>query len=209
MTTLLLARHGETAWNREGRVQGWAPTELTDTGRDQAEALGAWLSEAYDVDRVVASDLRRTRETTARLREAGADLPDPTLDRAWRERAFGVYQGFLAEELFEREPGHEPGDSVSALAAAPEGAEAIDQFCARVESAWSGLRERVDDGETALLVTHGGVVKVVLSLVAERSRAAALTAHSPPNCSVAEVRLDGDGAELVAEGVTVWDQDGF
>jgi len=204
MTTLLLARHGETGWNREGRVQGWAPTRLTDRGTEQARALGAWLADEYGVDRVVASDLQRTRETTAHLREAADGLPDPTVDRAWRERGFGVYQGFLATELFEREPDHDPGDSVSALDAAPEGAEAIEGFCARVESAWRGLCERVDDGETALLVTHGGVVKVVLSLVTERSRAAALTSHSPPNCSVTEVRLDGDGAELVAEGVTDW-----
>ncbi|WP_262179503.1 histidine phosphatase family protein [Haloarcula laminariae] len=196
MTTLLLVRHGETPWNREGRVQGWAATGLTDRGHEQAQALGAWLADEYDVDRVVASDLRRTRETTDHLRAAGDGLPDPTVDRAWRERGFGVYQGFLAEELFEREPDHASGDSVSALAAAPEGAEGIDEFCARVESAWAGLRERVDDGETALLVTHGGVVKVVLSLVTGRSRAAALTAHSPPNCSVTEIRLDDGDASV-------------
>ena len=38
MTTLLLARHGETPWNREGRVQGWAATGLTDRGREHPPA---------------------------------------------------------------------------------------------------------------------------------------------------------------------------
>ncbi|MDS0260443.1 histidine phosphatase family protein [Haloarcula sp. S1CR25-12] len=204
MTTLLLARHGETHWNREGRVQGWAPTELTDRGHEQARALGAWLTDEYDVDRVLASDLRRTRETTARIREAGDGLPEPAFDRAWRERGFGVYQGFLATELFERHPDHDPSASVSALDAAPEDAEGPDAFCARVEAAWADLRAAADPDETVLLVTHGGVVKWALSAVTERSRAAAMTAHSPPNCSVTEIRLDGDGGELVAEGVTAW-----
>jgi len=204
MATVLLARHGETRWNREGRVQGWAPTALTDRGETQATALGAWLADAYGVDRVVASDLRRVRETTARLREAGDGIPTPTVDRAWRERAFGVYQGFLAQALFEREPDHAPGDSVSALDVVPEGAEGIDEFCARVESAWAGLCERVDAGETVLLVTHGGVIKTLLSVVTDRSRTAALSADSPPNCSVTEIRLDGDSATLVADGLTEW-----
>jgi len=203
MTRVLLARHGETPWNRERRVQGWAPTGLTDAGREQARALGTWLTDRYDVARVVASDLRRTRETTARLR-AASDVPEPTLDRAWRERGFGVYQGFLAAELFEREPDHDPNASVSALEAAPEGAETIGQFCARVESAWAGLRERVAPDDIVLLVTHGGVIKVLLSAVTDRARTAALRSHSPPNCSVTEIRLDGGNAELVAEGVTEW-----
>jgi hypothetical protein len=51
--TAVLVRHGETAWNREGRVQGWAPTSLTDRGREQARTLGAHLASAYDVDRAV------------------------------------------------------------------------------------------------------------------------------------------------------------
>jgi len=203
MTTVLLARHGETDWNRAGRVQGWAPTMLTDRGRDQARALGKWLTDEYDVGRVVASDLRRTRETTAALREAGDGLPEPTFDRAWRERGFGVYQGFLVEELFERHPDHDPGASVSALDVTPEDAESIDGFCARVESAWADLRARAE-GETVLLVTHGGVIKTLLAAVTERSRAATLTAHSPPNCSVTELRLDGADTDLIAEGVTAW-----
>lgn len=45
MARVLLVRHGETDWNREGRVQGWAPTSLSDRGREQARALATALSE--------------------------------------------------------------------------------------------------------------------------------------------------------------------
>jgi probable phosphoglycerate mutase len=204
MTTVLLARHGQTDWNREGRVQGWAPTRLTDRGAEQARELGAWLTNQYDVDRVVASDLQRTRETAAGIREAGGGLPEPSFDRAWRERGFGVYQGFLVEALFERHPDHDPNASVSALDVAPEDAESIDEFCARVETAWKRLRDRTGSDETVLLVTHGGVIKTLLAAVTDRSRATAMTSHSPPNCSVTQIRLDGDEATLVAEGGTEW-----
>ncbi|PSP97202.1 hypothetical protein BRC89_12390 [Halobacteriales archaeon QS_4_70_19] len=71
MTTVLLLRHGETTWNRQGRIQGWAPTPLTERGHEQARRAGTAIADTYDVDRVVASDLRRTRETTAEALSAG------------------------------------------------------------------------------------------------------------------------------------------
>ncbi|WP_254272860.1 histidine phosphatase family protein [Haloarcula marina] len=203
MTTVLLARHGETPWNREGRIQGWAATGLTDRGREQARALGEWLSAAYDVDRVVASDLYRTRETAAYLRERARDLPEPTFDRGWRERGFGVYQGFLDEELFARHPDHDPATSVSSLDIDPEGGESVTAFCERVESAWADLRATVGAEETVLVVTHGGPLKALRSVLTDRDRAAALASGSPPNCAVTAVRL-GETTELLEDGHTAW-----
>jgi len=206
VTTVLLARHGETDWNREGRVQGWAPTGLTDHGRQQARKLGTWLDDHREIDRVVASDLRRTRETTAAVRASATGLPEPTFDRAWRERGFGVEQGFLATELLERYPDHDPDESVSALAIDPEGGERLDGFCERVESTLEELGERCQPGETALVVTHGGVIKTLVAAATERSREAALADSSPPNGSVTEVRLS-EGLELRIDGLTPWQTD--
>lgn len=204
MTRVLLARHGETTWNRTGRVQGWAPTTLTDRGREQARKLGSWLAKRYDIDRTLASDLRRTRETSDGIRSSGATLPEPTFERAWRERGFGVYQGFLAEELLERYPDYDTENSVSALDVTPEGGESIETFCARVESAWTDLSERTGPEETILLVTHGGVIKTLLATVTERSRMELLATHSPPNCSVTTVELSESAGELIAEPTTEW-----
>mgnify|MGYP006294809881 CR=1 FL=1 len=105
-------------------MQGWAPSTLTDRGREQARALGAHLAARYDFDRLVASDLRRTRETTAMVREHGI-APEPTFDRAWRERDFGVYQGLTKTEVFEQYPEFAVTSGVSAVREVPENGESL------------------------------------------------------------------------------------
>ena len=77
--TLFLVRHGETTWNRDGTIQGWADSSLTARGRRQARAVGERLA-ADGVDRLVVSDLQRTRETAAALGEAGVDVAPTLLD---------------------------------------------------------------------------------------------------------------------------------
>ena len=60
MTTILLARHGESDWNRDRRWQGHADRPLTDLGREQARALADRL--ATELDAVFSSDLERARD---------------------------------------------------------------------------------------------------------------------------------------------------
>jgi probable phosphoglycerate mutase len=199
--TVVLARHGETTWNRERRIQGWAPTPLTDTGREQASELGAHLADAYDVDRLVASDLRRTRET-ARLVAQCVGRP-VEYDRGWRERDFGVYQGLTYEALFEGYPEfavHEIG--AAAARTVPEGGESLLAARERVLDAWERLVAAVRDGETVAVVTHGGPLYVLLGHLTGRDLVAALTEHDQGNCAVSEVRLTDDGPVVVCEGDT-------
>ena len=203
MGTLLVARHGETTWNRDGRIQGWAPSRLTDQGQRQASALGTWLDDSYSVDRVLASDLRRTRETAAAADDGYGGLPDPVFDADWRERGFGTMQGLYAEELLEEFPDHDRTASVISLDAAPEGGEGIPTFRGRVESAWERAVSTTGPGETTLVVTHGGVIKVLLATLTDRDPDAALAERSQDNCAVNEIRLDG-GPELVGEELTGW-----
>lgn len=203
MTTLLLARHGETPWNREGRVQGWAATGLTPRGHEQARSLGAWLGGAHSVDRVLASDLERTRATATTVREAAGGLPAPTFDPSLRERGFGVYQGFPAEEMTDRFPGHDRSKSFLTLDVDPLNGESVGAFLDRVERGWRAVTGAVADGETAVVVTHGGVLKLVRAMVTDRDPLPSLARDSPPNCSVTEVGLDGT-PELVRFGATPW-----
>jgi probable phosphoglycerate mutase len=184
MGSVILVRHGETAWNHADRIQGWAPEGLNDRGRRQAREVGRHLAEAYDVDLLIASDLERTRETAEEMRAAGVE-PEPTYDDAWRERDFGVYQGFERDDVLELRPRAAELESLTALGTIESGEDRA-TFRERVETALEELLTTTDD-ETVVVVTHGGPIRVVLGAVTDDSLERALRVHSPPNCSVTEI----------------------
>ena len=72
-TALILIRHGETVWNREGRIQGHLDSPLTPEGITQAEACALRLKTEI-IDHIIASDLERVRRT-ADILNASMKLP--------------------------------------------------------------------------------------------------------------------------------------
>jgi probable phosphoglycerate mutase len=110
VTTILLARHGETDWNRERRLQGSSDTELNELGRSQARELAATLADV-DLTAVYSSDLRRARET-AEIVAASKGLT-VHVDRDLRERSFGRWEGLTRAEIAERFPDLEQHDGES------------------------------------------------------------------------------------------------
>ena len=158
MTTLLLARHGETDWNRDGRWQGLSDTRLNDLGREQAQALAAGLDDAVDV--VYSSDLARARETAeivaARL---GLEL---RLDPRLRERGFGAWEGLTSTEIEDRfAESHQRW--LSGKGAGADDAEPFAAFAARIHAF---LEDAVGQhvGETVLVIAHGGSIRVIHAL---------------------------------------------
>lgn len=201
MTVSVLLRHGETDWNANRRVQGWAPTPLSERGREQAANAGAHLAATYEFDRVVASDLRRTRETAVLAREGGIDA-EPKFERAWRERDFGVYQGLSYEALFDEYPEFAVTESgTAALRATPEGGESLLDLRERVLGDFEHLVEECE-GETVLVVTHGGPLYALLGHVKGLDYATAIAEGSQENCAVNELQDGSEEIELVRENDT-------
>lgn len=103
MTTLLLVRHGETAWNAARRIQGSTDIPLNDTGRAQAretaQALAARFAGESPV--VVSSDLSRAVET-ARIISSALGTGEPHAYAQLRERAYGQAEGLTDTEYRER-----------------------------------------------------------------------------------------------------------
>jgi len=194
-TTVLFVRHGETDWNRNGRLQGWAPTQLNDRGQEQASRLGERLASEHDIDRLVASDLSRTQETAAKIVEAGVDV-EPEFDRAWRERGIGVYQGFTWEKLRERFPAFAIQSGAIALDETPEGGESLVDVYERITGAWERLCATAA-GETVLVVTHGGPITVMLAHLKTQDLLTAVTEHSIPNCGLTVV--DAETSQIQRE----------
>jgi probable phosphoglycerate mutase len=201
MTTVLLARHGETTWNRDGRLQGWAPTPLTDRGHEQSRALAAAVAADYDVDRVLASDLRRARQTVSYLADHVGH--EPAFETAWRERDFGRYQGLPHEAVFEEH------DRLSlsragrdAVDARPESGESLRDVRERVVSGWERVLAESGPDETVAVVCHGGPLHLLLGAVEDRDIVTAVTEGEQHNCGLNELRVDAGEARLVAENRT-------
>jgi broad specificity phosphatase PhoE len=171
MTTLLLARHGETDWNRDGRWQGWADPPLNDTGRAQARKLADEL-ESTPFDAVYSSDLRRARET-AEILAAPHGVPVHA-DIGLREIDVGSWSGLTRAEIAERFP----------EGRRPDG-ETHEQHGARVREAVVRIA-RAHLGERILLVGHGGTIRAIHDVISD------LPYHPVPNCHVLEVHFRED-----------------
>jgi glucosyl-3-phosphoglycerate phosphatase len=157
VTTLLLVRHGETDWNRDGRWQGHSDTQLNDVGRDQAVRVAGELD---GVDVVYASDLARARET-AEIVAARLGLP-VRLDERLRERSFGGWEGKTAPEI-EAEFRDAHASWIAGEGPGAEDAEAFADFAARVQAFLADILARHPDG-TVLVVAHGGSIRVIHAL---------------------------------------------
>jgi len=180
-TTLLLARHGETDWNREQRWQGHADPALNDTGRDQARALARSLA-AEPPTAVWSSDLARSRET-AEIVAAELGLP-VRLDSRLREVDVGEWSGLLWSEIEDRFPGGVARRQAGGTGW--EGGESFEAMRERVEQALSDVAAAHPD-ERVLVVTHGGPVAAAWlaggGAFADRPHVT--------NCHVLPIRVEG------------------
>ena len=157
-----IVRHGQTAWNAEGRLQGQAETDITDLGRAQADANGAKLkaliAEPDDFD-FVASPMRRTRETMQRIRAAmGLDPDAYRVDRRLVEVSFGDWQGFTFLELEAMTPGATAVRSRDKWNFLPpgEGAESYQMLMERIVPVFEEFLQ------PTVCVTHGGVIRALV-----------------------------------------------
>lgn len=158
---LWLARHGETAWNQEGRFQGQCDLGLTELGERQGRALGRRLA-TERIDIVYTSDLQRAWHT-AELATEGRNLPI-IRDPAWRELRYGAWEGLTREEVAKRFPVVWRQRGRAGATGAPHGGESLVQLQNRIVTALTCLRQR-HHGEAVLIVTHGGPLTVLACLL--------------------------------------------
>ncbi len=194
---LLIARHGETRDNASGRWQGWNDSPLTEKGVAQAAELARRLA-GERIVAVYASDLGRAAHT-ARLAIPRLDLA-PHLSPALRERNVGVFSGLTGPEVEARHPdalGRRTVDGV--LDWAPPEGESFRQILARalpfLESvrATHGGAPNVDGGQSVLIVTHGGVIRLLAAYATDQEWEG-LYRRRPSNCGLSAFTLSPRGA---------------
>jgi broad specificity phosphatase PhoE len=158
VTTILLARHGETDWNRDNRFQGHADPPLNTAGREQARALADALS-GEPLAAVYTSPLRRAAET-AEIVAAPHGLRVGPVD-GLREVDVGSWEGLTRAELEERQPEQFRRWLVKREQGWEDG-ETYEEMGRRVLPALLGLVER-HPGERILAVTHGGPIRAAIA----------------------------------------------
>jgi len=156
MQTLLLIRHGESEWNRQGRVQGFQDSELSDLGREQARRLAGRLAGEH-IDHAVASSSSRALET-CRI-ALGAE---PQVSDLLREINLGVWEGQESSRLKELYP-----ETMALWFTAPsrvriEGGETLRSFRRRVSREMERIRAEHPE-QTVAVFTHGGVICTYLT----------------------------------------------
>jgi broad specificity phosphatase PhoE len=156
---LLIIRHGESEWNREGRWQGWEDIALTATGVAQARARGAELHRAgHQFAGVFTSDLVRAARTAELVTEAMGG-PAISAQPGLRERFGGEWQGRNREEIIERWPREREAWRRGELAA-PPGGEPDSVVLDRVLTTLTTIDATAPAGPL-LVVTHHGVVRLL------------------------------------------------
>lgn len=161
---IFLVRHGETDWNLAGRLQGGHDVPLNDLGREQAAQTarvidrlsGAELPPGY-----VASPLSRASQTMAILRaELGLPPDGFRRDERLKEVSFGRWEGSTWPELRRRDPVNVAARDADPWNYVPPDGESYAMLMARVLAAMS------DIAHDTVVVTHGGVVRVLLHALA-------------------------------------------
>jgi len=159
---VLLVRHGETAWNREGRYQGRTDIPLSEVGERQVRALGARLA-SVPIAIAVASPLARARATAEAIVEASRLELDPGLV----EISHGAWEGQLASDV-----ARDHAEMFGVWRTAPgrdspagPGAETLGDVEQRAWPVLAKICERLGEHDTALVAAHDAVNRVLLCRV--------------------------------------------
>jgi broad specificity phosphatase PhoE len=160
---LILIRHGETDWNREGRLQGGQDIPLNDLGREQAAEAAERLRKlvpGFATLDFIGSPMHRARETMDILRaELGLAPGAYRTDDRLKELTFGSWEGFTWRDIRKAEREQAQLRERDKWSFVPPGGESYAMLAERVRPALEELpRETV-------IVSHGGVARAILALV--------------------------------------------
>lgn len=155
MREIVFIRHAESQANREGLWSGRGDGPLSEAGRLSLELLAERLA-GRRFDRVISSPLERARVTTE------AFTTDYVVDERFIEVDLGMWEGRSVEEI-RAEHGEELKRAI-VDSTVPMGrtGESLDDVSRRAIAAVDGLAESLEDGQVALVVTHGGFLQAVI-----------------------------------------------
>ncbi len=149
---IYFVRHGETDWNKEGRLQGRKDIPLNEYGIEQMEKLGDWFfRDKVEVDVIISSPLNRARKSAEIIaQKSGYDICKIVLEPLLVERSFGKAEGLLWQERLASELTDEELEM-----------ESVSKLCDRAKECIAKIIDEYE-GDNILLVAHGAIIKAVL-----------------------------------------------
>jgi len=157
---IILIRHGETDWNKEGRFQGQIDIPLNEGGKEQAKKASEYLKETK-FTKVFSSSMKRPYETAKIIIGENSNLNIIKIQNLV-EISHGLWEGKLEKEIKKTWPEmlkdwHTKPESVKM----PEG-ESIKQVSERAISAWDDICNSQQEEDTTLVVAHDAVNKALI-----------------------------------------------
>ena len=159
---LWLVRHGQSTWNAEGRIQGWADPPLSAQGQWQAEQVAGRLA-PVELTAIYTSTLQRAVQTAQAI--GAASRLAPILDERFKEHGMGEATGHDWEWMIEKWPQlQEIASRGQSIRSHIPGTEPSPSFNRRVRAAFAELQEKYPTGDV-VVVSHGGTFRAYLAFL--------------------------------------------
>ena len=172
---LIIARHGETEENKKGIIQGHLPGKLTLLGLKQAKKLSLRLKDEK-IDAIYSSDLARASDTA---KEIAKFHPNSKL--------------YLVKELREKDQGDISGKLIKDIDwNKPRNTEKRELMIERAKIILDKAY-KLHKGKTVLFVSHGGLIKILLSLLLNKSKEETEKMGHPKNTSISIFNINEKG----------------
>jgi 2,3-bisphosphoglycerate-dependent phosphoglycerate mutase len=187
--TVYVVRHGQTDWNKDGRIQGGTDNPLNATGREQAATMAKTLGDVR-VDAVYVSSHQRARQTAA-VFEGRA--PIVAMDEL-RERFFGKFEG-----ANDKDPAIVADWNKRRFAWTDdmEGGETLESQSRRAEAALKQITAKHPNGGTVVIVGHGGINPLLVSQLMGVPPLEGASAINQGNDEIYRIELPKSGAAAI------------
>ncbi len=160
---IYITRHGETQWNKEGKMQGWKDSNLTEKGVENAKKLGESLKNVK-FDYIYCSPLGRAIDTAKYVR-SNKDT-EIIIIESLKEMGFGICEGMEHEKVKELYPSQQLNFWNKPQLYETVDGERFDELISRVKKVLYNIINN-SNAENILIVTHTVVIKAIYSILNE------------------------------------------